>query len=281
MQSTTESSPQTKFSIDEEELRQLNQSMIQSTLITPDHLYVDLRLIKDYNIGCLLSFLKERKADLTPENYEALYKQIIQSLPDYANRKHDDILDLFPFMKVTTEQLQTRLSDEKYAAFIFHHAPITKFMTTLQAQLFVNVNHSAVVGKRNAIEIVVNSYPLRLDEAARVITGSYLSSILKVNIKMLYLDPKHWTFQDMHRYDEIYTYYLKELLDANDIRDAYSTLKFIGKRLFAAKLFNAAPEVTADIATRERITKSHLDILTQFYYLQAHLFSPEIEKGQT
>ena len=133
--------------IDKAELDRLNQEMIVSDLITPDRLYVDLALIKDFNIGALLSFRDERK-----DTWKTLYQSIITALPEYQIRKFDDLAHYFPEFGLSNQTLRARIYDPEWAGHILHNAPITPFINTLRSQILVNVNHSAVIGKTDPID---------------------------------------------------------------------------------------------------------------------------------
>jgi hypothetical protein len=269
---TTTEKPQT-FDINEEELKKFNQDMIKSSLITPDQLYVELALLKDLTIGALLSFLKERKEIMTQEMYSSLYDKIIAKLPEYSARSIDDIEHFFPFMGVSTEQLKERLADKRYSAFIFHHAPATKFIDLLKAHLFVNVNHSAVIGKRDPIAITVNTYPLQLTKEDELITGVFLSTTLGINARVVYIELKDIRPETLLKFDEVYTYHLKELMDSEALKTAYSSMRFATKRLFVARLLGGKTDPSRNYDQEDLVARTRFDILTNFNFIPARSFS--------
>ena len=271
--STTTSMEQPSINIDEETIKKINNEMLTSALITPDFLYIDLRLLKDYNIGCLLSFLKERQKSISAEEYQSLYNQILSSLDEYNQRKFDDINYYFPFMNVDNETFKKRLHDERCASFIFHHSPLTKFMNVLKSQIFVNVNHSAVKGKHDPIEITFNTYPLKLNTQDKSSIGTYISRLLGVNVHVLYLDINNLESVDFTKIDEFYLYYFKEFIETETVRNDFTNLKYLNKKLFVAKLLGNTHTDQKAILQDEHIIRTRMDICSNFQFLPAHIFS--------
>jgi hypothetical protein len=263
----------TPIEIDEEELKRLNQEMIVSDLITPDRLYVDLALIKDFNIGALLSFRDEQKRTATAASHSALYQSMIAGIPAYQTRGFNDIAHYFPAFNLTNEAIIKRLHEPLWSGYILHNAPITPFINVLQAQIAVNVNHSAVISKRTEIELVINTYPLHLNQTNKNIVGLYFAQLLKVRVSVVCLDVTTFTLRDVINYDEIYTYYLDALFEHEDIRDGYTKLKFIRKRLFVPRIFGNVFKPKLDLEQEARIIKSRCDILTMFTYMPAKVCS--------
>jgi len=264
---------QKSIDIDLEELKRFNEEMVTSNLITPDQLYADLALFKDYNIGALASFQHENRDIQTATRRHEIYQSMLDALPDYQNRQFDDIAHYFPRFGVSNDEIQTRLHDPYWSSYIFHHAPLTPYINTMRGQIAVNVNHSAVIGKRDPIELTINTYPIRLSEINRHFVGLYFANLLRTTVRVIYLDMTKVRLHDISSYDEIYTYYFVDLFKAKDIRDAYSALKFIRKRLYAPKLFGPTVNPMIDTKKEELIVKSHCDVLTLFSFVHPRLFS--------
>ena len=272
----TQDSPLTEFPIDENELKRFNEEMVTSSLITPDKLYVDLALLKDFNIGVILSILYDRKPHMQVGEYAALYKQLIAELPKYAKRTCDDIEYLFPFLKINNTEFKERFTDPQYTSFILHNSPITRFQHVLTGQLLINTNHSAVVGKKTAINIDINTYPLKLTKYDEYIVGAFVSTLYSVNTTTQYMDLTKIDATHVSKYDEIYTYYLPELLAHQNIRHAYSSMKFIMKRLFVPRIFGKQHEKIQDPIKEELAVKTRMDIMTRLEFFDTEKCSAEI-----
>ena len=255
-----------EIEVDEEEFKRRNAEMILSDLITPDNIYVDLALCKDYNIGVLLSFLSEWKKTSQEKNCSALYNHILASLPKYQNRKFDDIPHYFPEFQITQDQFNERLKDPMWARFILHNATITPYIESLIAQIAVNLNHSAVKGKKDEITFIINTYPLRLQPQDHYIIGMYFAQTLKVRASVVYMDMTSLKLEDVVTFDEIYTYHFVDLFSNESVRKGYSELKFVTKRLFVPKLFGNRYDPKMDTESEELKVKTHCDILTLFKF---------------
>lgn len=259
--------------IDEEELKRLNQEMIMSDLITPDKLYLDLILFKDYTVGALLSFLHEMKKTHSNDERFAIYKSLVDGLPEYQTRKFDDVAHYFPKFGVTTEQVKARIRDPEWTRFILHNAPVTPYIATLKSQIAVNVNHSAVKGKRDPIDLTINTYPLKLNTTDRHIVGLYFAQQLNVRVTVVYRDVTKLTLKDVIGYDELYTYFFADTFNHDCIRNAYTELKFIRKRLFVPKIFGEIYNKEMNTEKEEMLVASRLDILTLFTFFPTRLCS--------
>ena len=202
-----------------------------------------------------------------------LYKSMIAALPEYQVRKFDDIEKYFPNFNLTVEDVQNRLNDQKWASFILHNSPTTPYIEILRSQIAVNINHSVVSGKKDHIDIFLNTYPLKLNKMDQHIVGLFFAQEFGVRVTIIYKDPLELKFEDVIFYDEIYTYYLKELFSHEDIREGYTALKFVCKRLFVPKLFGKKFIKSLDTDREEIIIKTRCDILTTFTFFPVKLCS--------
>ena len=273
LKSSDQEGDEPPLQIDEEELKRLNQEMIMSDLITPDKIYLDLALFKDFNIGALLSILREMRLTQPDVDRVALYKSIIMGLPEYQNRKFDDIAHHFPKFGVSTEDIHNRFRDPRWVKDILHNSPVTPFLETLRGQLAVNANHSTVSGKRDPVNLVINTYPLKLEEMDRHLVGLYFAQQFKVHVSVIYLDMKQVKLNDVVGYDEIYTYHFIDLFNSEEVREGYTALKFIRKRLFVPRLFGNKHTPGMNTEKEELITTSRCDILTMFKFVPVRLCS--------
>lgn len=268
-----QTSSERPLQIDEEELKRLNHEMIMSDLITPDRLYMDLCLVKDFNIGALQSFRYERKPTIPAEAYSALYQSILDGLPAYQSRTFDDIPYYFPKFELTADQIKDRLHDPKWSSHILHDSPLTPFHKTIQAQILVNINHSKVAGKKDAVHLTINTYPIQLNHVNTNIVGMYFADLLKVEVYVVYWDLTKITLKDMLPFDEIYTYYYNLLFSHEDISAAYTNLKFITKRLFTPKILGTKVVPNVDIQRAENIIDSQCNVLTLFKFMSTKTVS--------
>lgn len=265
--------PQKNIHVDDEEMKRFNEESITSNLITPDKIYVDLMLFKDINLSAVLSFLKDRWKTIPLEEYSSLYGQVLDKLPEYNERKFDDFAHIFPFMGVSNAQIKERQQDKSYASWILREAPSTRYVDFFQAQLAVNVNHSAVIGKRDPIEVTINTYPLQLSKEDELFVAVFFAEAFKIHARVIYLDMTTVRLNNIFQFEEMYTYYFHDLFKVEEIRDAYSALRFVKKRLYVPRLFGNNFEKNKPVEKEELYTKTHFDVLTNFEFVPAHIFS--------
>lgn len=263
-------------SSDDRERKRLNEEVLLGSLITPDRLYVDLALAKDYLIGALLDVYQ-----LPTVVPDTRYIAIVEGLKGWSQRHFDDIALHFPSLKQTTAVLRHRLQDPQRAAWIFYRSPTTPFITTLSAQIAVNVNHSAVIGKKDPIFLTLNTHPLVLAERERHIAGLFFSQLLRVTVEVVCRDPATVSLEEYLSYDEIYTAYFVEYFAREDIRNAYTALKAVSKRLFVRRIFGDAPTPTMHIEQQQTYIQARMDVLTQFTFIPPTMFSAILSKGDS
>ena len=101
-----------------EELNAKQAADLKSELFTPDVIYMELRLLKDYTIGALLALASEK----SKEEGERLYKSIRGRLIGYDMRMIDDVTPFFPDFGLTTDQIEDVIKDPAYTC-LFYTSP--------------------------------------------------------------------------------------------------------------------------------------------------------------
>ena len=266
-----------EFNIDRDRLDRINQSMILDSLITPDNIYLDLSMIRDFTVGAYLTVLLRKKDDILAN---AQYDLFVKNIDVYRKRKFNDMKHYVPDIVVSTDEINDCLVDESAADTILALSPITAFMDTFMAQIAVNVNHSAVKHKFNPITVTINTYPLQVNTHSKDIIGSYMADTLGVNIVIVYKDPASFTKANALAYDEFYLMYLDRYLSVEEIRTAYSEMLFIDKRLYTPRIINTKYNGYMDTNKEFIIVANTLNILTNFEYIDISFVSanaPSIE----
>ena len=278
---------QADIKIDEQMIKELNDGMVKCNLITPDLLYIDLSLIKDIYLGTLLTFLTKPEKKIY-ENEHKAYEYIMCRLEEYRNRSFHDLKHCFPELNFTNDDLDARLNDPAYADFIFYSSPITGFLDTLKAQIAVNVNHSSVIGKKNDIRVIINTYPLILNKQSQHVLGIYMSRGYGLTVQLICQDPRTMSLETLLSYDEVYCFCLEPFFLNLKINKAFSELKFVGKRFYMPKFFGYQYTDQKDIKKDDRYSQTALNVLTQFKYIDMAIVSakaprqdPQTDKEET
>lgn len=251
-----------------DEFAKYAEKTVLSELVLSDNYIIDLYLLKDIFLGAILLFIK------TDEDYQKMFKAI----PEYSKRYYNDMNKCFPELKHLTKQVYDVLhsNDVKLHDQIFLRSPITTFVRTLQKQMLVNVNHSAVAGKRDKINFMINTYPLYLSNEAKAIIGRTLSNEYGVTVRVDRIDPAIVEVDFLKAYDEIYTFHIKELLANVHINAALSSGTFFDKKIFAAAVYGYKP-VKEDAERATTIIEGWISLLSQFTIIKANKLIPFIQ----
>ena len=213
----------------EQQMKEFAEAMVKQRMITPDRLYVDLALLKDLHIGAIMALAFSEGEDKARQ----VYKVIQKNLTRYRQRYFFDPAHYFSASGYTSDQIFSALNNPKMADDIYRMAPMTGFLNTLVTHMRVNANHSAVIGKKDDITVVVNTYPLRLSEPFATALMVYLGDTLTANVALRTCQMRSFSFSELKRFDEFYLYYIHEFSNHPDVKKALSDMAFINKRVFA------------------------------------------------
>jgi len=199
-------------------------------MVTPDHLYIDLALLKDLQIGAILA-LASRESE---ERFEAAYQAVSKGLKKYATRYFLDASHYFTKAGYTKAQIDEALADPTMSDDIYRMAPMTEFIKILFSHMLINANHSEVIGKSGEVSLTVNTYPLKLGEVYEAAVGVHLAELLGVKVVVWCKNlEKDVTMSDLKDFDEYYLWYLYEFSRNPEIHKGLSDMAFASKRIFA------------------------------------------------
>jgi hypothetical protein len=258
------------------ELERLNESVIKNTLITSDHIYLDLALIKDLEIGTVMAMASQRD-DAFCAN---VYKKIQDGLPAYNKRVYSDItgyIDL-PFSR---EEINDYMYDPKNSDRIFLCSPSTAFIKEFGKNLVVNINHSFVADKRNIpIRVHINTHPLTLSaEFGKTLTG-FIAMTFDVHATYFSQDPIAISYNRYQKFDEFYFYHFSQFSLHPKIHEKLGSFQMFDKYVYAlASLGPVMGKLPSNPKYKEKyVTESFLKIESGFLaiFKQFKLIKPEM-----
>ena len=252
-----------------EEIEKIKTQYTENLLITPDTLYVDMWLLRDYVIGAAMTYILEDK-DITRS--KARFAYIREQSVSWAKRYHHDIEHYLPDLKITNQQIRDRLYDPRYTDFIYNASPILPSLDLIDRHIDMNANHSAVAGKIDSIVMTVNTYPLPLTPHIIKSVRDYLPQRLGVNVRVVSIDPQSMSLQQFGEFQEIYTICLDRWMENVPLSKAFSDLKYLQKRLFSPEIFGLTrPNIIDDhVIERESATiAANLGFFCEFKYMPA------------
>lgn len=285
----------------EADVQKINAAMVEGELITSDHIYLDLRMFKDYNLGVINSFVVERDDAFGKRVHESLVK----GMDAYQRRYFDTVCEHFPGLGITEEEFNTRFNDPKYANLIARLSPATDALNLLKVNLILNSNHSMVKGhyqkipldkfkyarKFDAITLYINTYPLRLNKASCDVIGEFFTENFHVDVKILFSDPTRLFDVAVPRYEEFYFYRFDNVIENPIVMKRLEAFEFLKKKILCC------PIAGADKAGLHKVeemgpllahAKARYDLYTDFYWIpksrtaaKPHLFDNDEEPTTT
>lgn len=287
-----------------DQLNDRNARDIKKQLYTPDHIYLDLGLCKDFTLGYVYHHLMTQTQ---PQYQEDRYQDILKGIPTWQSRIYDDFEAVYPGYGITNTEIEKALHNPELALSIFQHAPSTDFFITLKTELTINTNHSHVAQKYrkikiddkhhrreyDAITLYINTYPLKLPISIMEGIGQYFGEMYGVNVHMLTVDPRTLTTTPdwLKRVQVMYlssiedwtaSAHIREELDQSvqffmKSEDALNTISsndalFFNKRLYSRRVFSAAAQERFRSSGRDfdyemNLMTSNLNLLTTFEWI--------------
>lgn len=275
----------------ESELASANAELIEASLYTPDHILVDLGLLKDLRMGAAIVALHDQgKSD---EEIAKLSRYMIDNILPYVTRHFNDIPRFFPKLGVTNKELDALYADPFRHDEIFLFSPVMQFVNTFNSNLQVNANHSHV-GERytkkpvragfyrkefKPINVYVNTYPLKLSPRAKALTGRFLADAFGVTATVFYADYGTMAASDFVKFQEIDTINLSNILRSEEIRSAFENEKCQHLKIYAPAIYGdiSIPGYDDAVANAEAVhIVARLNFLADFKWIEPQHLGPFI-----
>ena len=268
--------------LDADEIRAQSEAYMKQELVTPDRIYVDLALMKDLRLGAAMHLRMDQLDTLT--TIEALR----QANHKYRTRDFYDVPYYFPMLQITNDEIDCALKDPTQSDAIFAAAFPTRFCDSFNSHIRLNVNHNTAAGRYATnpttkalepipIRVFINTWPLRLSKRSIFTLGTYVAKRYGVDAQIGCVDPVTYPLDEFLQWEEHYLFYLKEYIERPDIADAYLTGRMIKSRLFGLRYCGNTvdPRLTSEMLNTDMvITKSTLDVLSTFYFIEPSIVTP-------
>ncbi len=279
-----------------EEINKLNEKILEANLFTPDHVYIDMTLLKDYNLGIIFTDILLNKKDYSL--FEKFQSHLLKVIFDYQKRKFETIEPFFEEFGYNDEVISELLKRTDLHDSYFLMAPSTNFLKQLAISTIVNRNHSApahkytkkyVAEKQYVLEPVsityyFNIYPLQVSNRILESVGKEIGESFGVDVEFVNkncfefddIDWKKW----VHK---IQCYYLDSI---GSFTGSPLMLKkmpegeTVGKHIFARKRWPKESRNISDeeFETQLQITMVHLHWFSEFEWIMNKQI--ELEKSK-
>jgi len=268
-------------------VEEMNRKAIENQLFTPDHVYLDLGLLKDIPLGIIYADKLNNKASET--EFKQAQDYIGQQLEEYQKRLYDTVDPFFTSMGYNDDRLDILLSYTLSHDLVFLMSPATYFLQTLVRHTLRNQNNSApaykyIKKKIDADQFIlesmpvtyyINTFPLSLSLKLQEKLAPELGESLGVNIQFLNKNPQLFDGGDWDRWmNKIECFYfdcLGKMTRSPFVLDKQSNLQFAGVYFFARKRFEKCvmPDMRhLDMDHQIQMATSQLDMLCDFAWLQ-------------
>lgn len=264
----------------DENLKGLNAALFEESLVVPDTLYIELRLLRDTLFGTIFTFLLE---DEDRARASARFEYIKDRMPEWITRIYDDPGHYFPEIGITTDQILGRMHDPDYHAKIYHASPLSEFAWVLANHLQLNANHANVANhmnkrsKHDDVLLTVNTYPLILSAPAQKSLAAFMALQYGVTTRVVSIAPENLSAKFIKDHQELYFCHVADLTKNEGVRVAFGDTEFLQTRIFAGRLHGARMPAKPDtgLANRElEITEGSFGILSDFRYIPSNLIFP-------
>jgi len=206
----------------EHEIDELGRALVEGEFESPDKIYLDLSLVKDFNIGTLLTLIEES------DNAEVLYTRMMHGLDAYNERSHLDVMAFFEDLKISRDQFFDRFNDPKYGPRILARSPMTTFLTKFfTPKLNDNIRNSSIVGKTDPIRLHVNTYPLKgLTDSVIMMLGILFSRRFGVEVEIINVDLPSLDLESLFDYDQFFIQDFYKVSQRDDFRTSLTNADF-------------------------------------------------------
>lgn len=226
-------------------VKRLNSMIIEKEFETPDFIYIDLALVKDFYVGAAIEYLK------TQPNPDVLYDRMMKSLHLHQTRITHTPHALCRALDTSPEMLGSIIANK--SSDVCLSSPMTPYPNTLRAHQTININHSQVSEKFKKVQIaqgkyikeyedvvfVINIWPLTsLNQEMHNLVAKFFRDNFLVNVLIIREDPEKIAVDFYTKCDHLHLYYLTSFLKNTRIHELMATTPYLDKRLFAAPLFD-------------------------------------------
>lgn len=208
-------------------LNNKNQQVIEQDLWTPNKIYLEFSLCKDYTLGCVY-FLLARDPRFKDCVQDVLSK-IKANLSVWQDRVFDDFDRIYPDLPIRSADIDAVMADQASHDEIFRLAPNTVFYVLFRDDLYLNINHTHVRGKftkifidgdgdnsgrhvrsYDDIVVMINTYPLTLSEKVQPGIARFFANLYGVDVSLISRDPSGFTAADTWL-KQIEQYYISKI----------------------------------------------------------------------
>lgn len=139
----------------EYQIQKFQSKIIENDIEPIKNIYIDLRCLKDIQLGALLTYLHE---DRDVEGYS----YVLAEVEHYRKRMDNTIMRYFPLLSYTEKQIEDRILDPTYTDKIVALSPTTGCYENLHRIFYVIKRRNDHFDRQYPTRIIFNVYPFKL-----------------------------------------------------------------------------------------------------------------------
>lgn len=273
---------------DIKKIEAMNQKTIRNQFFTPDKVYIELGLFKDFSIGAVYADQLVFKND--PVKFGEIQTTLASFVKEYQTRRYDTVNDFFPQIGYNDDLIDGLLANPEIHNEIFLVSPNTSFMQTLIRHTLRNQNNSRPADKytrqkldneRSVIQAIpvsyrINTYPLTLNSKLLQPLAEELGEAFGVDVIFMCKDPALFDETDWNDWlKDIECFYLDSLgrfTQSPFTLSKQGEMEFVGCYFFIRKRFERhvmkVIQQHNDFDEQIQLLTSHLGILCDLEWLQ-------------
>lgn len=269
-------------------INELNEKVLEANLFTPDHVYIDINLLKDIKLGVIFTDIIAVKRD---ENlFRQFQKHLLTVVESYQTRTFDTVTPYFGSFGYTDEKIEELLKKREYHDQYFTMAPSTEFLKYLIKMTYLNKNHSGPGNKFNKkpvgdkqyvleampITYYFNIYPLRISNSVLKVVGKEIGESFGVNVRWIDKDSSLFDKKDWNDWlNKIECYYIDiigKFTKSSIMLEVMAEMMLVGRYVFCRKRFEKESErilkdENLDFESQIQIVTTYLDIFSEFNWI--------------
>jgi hypothetical protein len=270
---------------DTKRVEEINRKAIENQFFTPDHVYLDMALFKEYPLGVI--FADKVHHNKGEAEFCHVQNHIKSQLTEYQKRLYDTIDPFLSSLGYTDDHLEDLIKVIPHD-LIFMMSPATNFLKTVIRHTIRNKNNSAPANKfvkksldqqqytleSMPVTYYINTFPLTLSLSLQQRLAPELGEALGVNVQFLNKDPQFFNQQDWDRWlskiDCLYLHSFGRLSQSSFFIQQQENMMFAGVYFFARKRLEKrvmAEVKHLDIEHQIQLATAQLDMLCDFAWL--------------
>lgn len=191
---------------------------------TPDVVYMDLKILKDFYFPLMLMNVKDEKS----------YQYIIENINKYNKRLIDDPRVFFSELDLDFD-FDEALAKVKNHDHLFTVSPNTNYIFILREFARSLVMQRGMTRNSVPTKVYINTAPLKLSKRVMLSLAELLTITTNLEVIVGHYDITNLPSKIIDEVDVMYIYYFKDFIENEKYKEAFQNEAFTNTYIFAPK----------------------------------------------